>query len=209
MKSINYPGRSLVSDNIDVNRSSGTPNQPLEIHDTYIQGAYPYKAAQDDYRAAGSKPRVAPTTARRRPPPLAASTITRWSALWAMASSSPPDTTTSPPIIVSSPAVMLADGTSIAAQHVGMANGDVNSRQSPMEACTTTPCVTTSSAGRAGLPHAPKQGYRKDQYFPALARRLFQQSVWRPNPSPSTEDNEYQVWLNKMVSAGIAVGPAF
>ena len=52
---INYPGRSLVSDNIDVNRSSGTPNQPLEIHDTYIQGAYPYRAAQDAYTGGGIK----------------------------------------------------------------------------------------------------------------------------------------------------------
>src|SRR3984885_4069387 len=29
---INYPGRSLVADNIAVKSSSGTPNQPLEIH---------------------------------------------------------------------------------------------------------------------------------------------------------------------------------
>ena len=47
---INYPGRSLVEDNIDIYGSGGTPNQPLEIHDTYIQGAYPYKAAQDAYQ---------------------------------------------------------------------------------------------------------------------------------------------------------------
>src|SRR6202007_1588061 len=44
---INYPGHSLVQDDIDVYRSGGTPNRPLEIHDTYIQGAYPYQAAQD------------------------------------------------------------------------------------------------------------------------------------------------------------------
>jgi hypothetical protein len=52
---INYPGRSLVEDNIDVYRSSGTANQPLEIHDTYIQGAYPYKAAQAAYTGGGIK----------------------------------------------------------------------------------------------------------------------------------------------------------
>ncbi len=52
---INYPGRSLVEDNIDVYRSSGTPNRPLEIHDTYIQGAYPYKPTQDAYTGGGIK----------------------------------------------------------------------------------------------------------------------------------------------------------
>ena len=77
---INYPGRSLVADNIAVKSSSGTPNQPLEIHDTYIQGAYPYTAAQANYKAAESRPRAAPTTARSKPLPSTASTTTRWSA---------------------------------------------------------------------------------------------------------------------------------
>ena len=57
---INYPGRSLVADNIDVKSSSGTPNQPLEIHDTYIQGAYPYTAAQADYQGGGIKTEGSP-----------------------------------------------------------------------------------------------------------------------------------------------------
>ena len=52
---INYPGRSLVADDIDVYQSSGTANRPLEIHDTYIQGAYPYRAAQDEYTGGGIK----------------------------------------------------------------------------------------------------------------------------------------------------------
>ena len=49
---VNYPGQSLVDDNIDLYRSSGTANQPLEVHDTYIQGAYPYRA-QDAYAGGG------------------------------------------------------------------------------------------------------------------------------------------------------------
>ena len=74
---VNYPGRSLVSDNIDVNRSSGTPNEPLEIHDTYIQGAYPYKPAQDAYNGGGIKTEGGPTTAPERPRHSPAFTITR------------------------------------------------------------------------------------------------------------------------------------
>ena len=77
---INYPGRSLVEDNIDVKRSSGTPNQPLEIHDTYIQGAYPYQAAQDAYNGGGIKTEGRPATTRSKFLPSTASTTTRWSA---------------------------------------------------------------------------------------------------------------------------------
>ena len=67
---INYPGRSLVADNIDVNRSSGTPNQPLEIHDTYIQGAYPYTAAQADYQRRRNQDRGQPRRQRAGSPCL-------------------------------------------------------------------------------------------------------------------------------------------
>ena len=52
---INYPGHSLVADNIAIKSSSGTPNQPLEIHNSYIQGAYPYAAAQAGYAGGGIK----------------------------------------------------------------------------------------------------------------------------------------------------------
>jgi hypothetical protein len=37
---IDYPAQSLVSDVINVYRSSGTANQLLEVHDTYIQDAH-------------------------------------------------------------------------------------------------------------------------------------------------------------------------
>ena len=55
MRSSIIPAAALVEDNIDIYGSGGTPNQPLEIHDTYIQGAYPYKAAQDAYDGGGIK----------------------------------------------------------------------------------------------------------------------------------------------------------
>jgi hypothetical protein len=128
---INYPGRSLVSDNIDVNRSSGT----MLI------------------TAAGSRPRVAPTTARRRPLPLAAFTTTRWSALWAMASPSQPGTTTLRSIIVSSPAAcwQMVRGS--------LRRGLALPKKQPAgqtQVYTTIRCAITWSAGCAGNPHAHK-----------------------------------------------------
>ena len=79
-KVINYPGRSLVADNIDVKHLGGTPNQPLEIHDTYIQGAYPYTAAQADYQGGGIKTEGSPDDNAQQALPSTASTTTRWSA---------------------------------------------------------------------------------------------------------------------------------
>jgi hypothetical protein len=52
---INDPSHRLAGDNIDVYRSGGTANRPLEIHDTYIQGAHPSKAAQDAYIGGGHR----------------------------------------------------------------------------------------------------------------------------------------------------------
>ncbi len=55
-----------------------------------------------------------------------------------------------------------------------------------------------------------QSGYRKDQSFPASPGDYSTNSVLAPQPiTPETENNEYQIWLNKTASAGIAVGPAF
>ena len=37
----NEPGKSGVEDNINIYMSSGTPSSPINIHDNYIDGAYP------------------------------------------------------------------------------------------------------------------------------------------------------------------------
>jgi hypothetical protein len=102
---------------------------------------------------------------------------------------------------------MLADGTRIAAQHVGMANGDGNAATASMYnntmhdnligwACWTSSCS--------------QSGYRKDQSFPGSAGDYSTNSVLAPRPiTLETENNEYQIWLNKMAFAGIVVGPTF
>jgi hypothetical protein len=42
---VNQPGRSRVEDNISIFKSGGTSNDPIRIHDNYIQGAYPVDPA--------------------------------------------------------------------------------------------------------------------------------------------------------------------
>jgi hypothetical protein len=54
------------------------------------------------------------------------------------------------------------------------------------------------------------EGYRKDQYFPASPADYSSNSVLPSGQiTLDMENNEYQVWINKMASAGIAVGPSF
>ncbi len=206
---INYPGRSLVSDNIDVNRSSGTLNQPLEIHDTYIQGAYPYKAAQDAYNGGGIK-----TEGGSKDSPQE---TTAFSSIhdnqvvgtvgYGIAFTAGHDNIASNNRVISSG--LLADGTRIAAQHVGMADGDVSGtgvangsmyNNTMRDNVIGWTCWTSSCA---------KQGYRKDQYFPVSPGDYSNNSLIPAQPITfNMEDNEYQVWLNKTVSAGITVGPS-
>jgi hypothetical protein len=203
---INYPGRSLVADNIDVKRSSGTPNQPLEIHDTYIQGAYPYTATQADYQGGGIKTEGGPGDNAQQAPAFnnihdnqVVGTVN-----YGIAFTAGHDNIAANNRVISSG--MLADGTKLAAQHVGMVNGDGVANGSTYNntmhdnligwACWNSSCA--------------QSGYRKDQSFPASPGDYSTNSVLAARPiTPEIEDDEYQIWLNKTASAGIAVGPSF
>ena len=50
---INDPDQGHVDDNINIYNSSGTPTSPIQIHDNYIQGAYPTHPASDPYTGSG------------------------------------------------------------------------------------------------------------------------------------------------------------
>ena len=130
---INYPGHSLVQDNIDLYRSGGTPNRPLEIHDTYIQGAYPYNPAQDAYTGGGIKTNAkAGDTAQEVP---AFNTIhdnqVVGTVSYGIEFRAGHDNVASNNRVVSSG--LLANGARMQAQHVGLANGDVNSRRRQLQ----------------------------------------------------------------------------
>jgi hypothetical protein len=205
---INYPGRSLVEDNIDVYRSGGTPNRPLEIHDTYIQGAYPYRAAQDAYTGGGIKTDAKAGDNAQEVPAFnnihdnqVVGTVN-----YGIEFTAGHDNVAANNRVVSSG--LQADGTRIAAQHVGMANSDASSGASGSMYNNTMrdnligwTCWSASCAA---------EGYRKDQYFPASPADYSTNSVLATGQiTLNTENNEYQVWMNKMAAAGIAVGPSF
>jgi hypothetical protein len=204
---INYPGRSLVADNIDVKRSSGTPNQPLEIHDTYIQGAYPYTAAQADYQGGGIKTEGSPDDSAQEATAFnnihdnqVVGTVN-----YGIAFTAGHDNIAANNRVISSG--RLADGTRLAAQHVGIANGDVNGAGGNIYNNTMHDNLIGWACWNSSC---SQSGYRKDESFPASPEDYSTNSVLPAQPiTPEMENNEYQIWLNKTATAGIAVGPAF
>jgi hypothetical protein len=207
---INYPGRSLVEDNIDVYRSGGTPNRPLEIHDTYIQGAYPYRAAQDAYTGGGIKTDAKAGDNAQEVPAFnsihdnqVVGTVN-----YGIAFTAGHDNVAANNRVVSSG--LLADGTRIAAQHVGMANSDGAGGEGANGSMYNNTMHDNLIGWTCWSASCAAEGYRKDQYFPASPADYSSNSVLPTGQiTLDMENNEYQVWTNKMASAGIAVGPSF
>jgi Bacterial Ig-like domain (group 2)/Chitobiase/beta-hexosaminidase C-terminal domain len=207
---VNYPGQSLVDDNIDVYRSGGTPNQPLEIHDTYIQGAYPYRAAQDAYDGGGIKTDAKAGDNAQKVPAFNSIHDNQvvGTTNYGIQFAAGHDNVAANNRIISSG--LLADGTKIAAQQVGMANGDATGggvadgsmyNNAMRDNLIGWMCWQTSCA---------QEGYRKDQSFPAAPADYSTNSVVAAGHiTLEMENNEYQVWLNKMSAASVTVGPAF
>jgi Bacterial Ig-like domain (group 2) len=204
---INYPGRSLVSDNIEVNRSSGTPNQPLEIHDTYIQGAYPYRAAQDPFNGGGIKTEGGSNDSPQET--AAFSSIHDNQVVgtvgYGIAFTAGHDNIASNNRVISSG--LLADGTRIAAQGVGLAEDAIGGANASVYNNTMRDNLVGWMCWKLSCAQA---GYRNDVFFPASpADYSTNSAIATGEITVSTENNEYQVWLNKLSDAAVTVGPAF
>ena len=207
---INYPGHSLVEDNIDVYRSGGTANRPLEIHDTYIQGAYPYQAAQDAYSGGGIKTDAKAGDSAQDVPAFnsihdnqVVGTVS-----YGIQFAAGHDNVAANNRVISSG--LLADGTKIAAQRVGMANSDATGAAVANGTMYNNAMHDNVIGWTCWQTSCAQQGYRRDQYFPAAPADYSTNSVIATRQITfDMENNEYQIWVNKMVSAGVAVGPSF
>jgi len=49
----NEPNESAVEDNINFYNASGTATSPIQVHDNYVQGAYPYPATEATFHGTG------------------------------------------------------------------------------------------------------------------------------------------------------------
>jgi hypothetical protein len=203
---INYPGQSLVNDNIEVYRSGGTPNQALEIHDTYIQGAYPLKA-KSAYHGGGIRTAAKDGDTADQVPSFVnihdnqvVGTVG-----YGIAFTAGHDNVALNNRVIGSG--LLTDGTRIAAQFVGLATAEAagsaagsmynNAMRDNLVgwACWQGPCAAT--------------GYRNDQFFPASSADYAANSVLGAQPiTLETEDNDFRVWQSKTAAASVTVGPS-
>jgi hypothetical protein len=104
---------------------------------------------------------------------------------------------------------LLADGTKIAAQNVGMANGDATGSAVANGSMYNNTMHDNLIGWACWTSSCSQSGYRKDQSFPAAPGDYSANTVVAQPITPTMENNEYQIWLNKTASAGITVGPAF
>jgi hypothetical protein len=207
---INYPGRSLVADNIEVYRSGGTPNQPLEIHDTYIQGAYPYRAALDAYTGGGIKTDAKAGDSAQEVPAFnsihdnqVVGTVN-----YGIQFSSGHNNVAANNRVISSG--LLADGTKIAAQQVGMTNADATGSAVANGSMYNNAMHDNVIGWTCWQSSCAQAGYRKDEFFPAAPGDYSTNSVVAARQiTLEMENTEYQIWLGKITSAGIRIGPSF
>jgi hypothetical protein len=203
---INYPEESAVSEVIRIFRSGGTANNPLDIHDTYIQGAYPTRPA-DAYFGGGI------TTAGETGD--TAQTSSAFSFIhdnqvvgtvgYGIAFVAGHDNVAANNRVISSG--RLPDGTRIAAQHVGLINADTQSSGGAGDYNNT---MRDNVVGwNCWASECAQRGYRWDQYFPASPQDYSNNSVVPASITQATEDGEYLVWSGKVASSGIKVGPSF
>jgi hypothetical protein len=203
---VNYPGESLVADNIDLYRSSGTANGPLEIHDTYIQGAYPYRA-QDAYAGGGIETKGTPADSVQEAPAFNSIHDNQviGTVNYGIKFAAGHDNIATNNRVISSG--LLADGTKIAAEDVGLVNGGAVGQGSSLYNNTMRDNIVGWNCWKSSC---AQEGYRKDQFFPASPVDYTANSVISTRSITfNMEDSEYQVWQNKMSAAAVSVGPAF
>jgi len=205
---INYPTKSLVSDVINVYRSSGTANQPLEIHDTYIQGAYPYKPAQDEYQSGGIRTDGADDDTVQNAP---AFTYIHDNQVvgavgYGIAFNAGHDNVATNNRVISSG--LLADGTRIRKQQNALSSAGEhgNSTRSVYNntmydnlvgwTCLKSTCTEEGFGKAFSFPASPGD-YSSNSMVPAKQITL------------EMEEGEYRIWLNKIASVGIKLGPSF
>jgi hypothetical protein len=206
---INYPGQSLVDDNIDLYRSSGTANQPLEIHDTYVQGAYPYKA-EDAYSGGGIKIDGKAGDSTRD--------VSAFNSIhdnqvvgttnYGIQFAAGHDNIAANNRVISSG--LLADGSKLAAQQVGMADSDANGTGMANGSMYNNTMRDNLIGWACWQASCAKEGGRRDEFFPAAPADYSSNSVVDAREiTLDMENYEYQVWRNKIASGGVSVGPSF
>ncbi|HEV2274962.1 MAG TPA: RICIN domain-containing protein [Acidobacteriaceae bacterium] len=206
---INYPYQSFVEENINMYRSSGTSDSPLQIHDNYIQGAYPANPATDSYNGGG----IATDGGADDTP----QTSTAFNEIHdnqivgtvneGISIDEGHDNVAYNNRVISSG--LLKDGTQIAGQNVGLVIYDVygNTQSGSMY---NDDMHDNTVGWMCWASRCSWDAYRNDDYFPMNGGDYGSNPSlpWGP-VSYATEDSEYPSWLSKLANNSAQVGPNF
>ena len=181
-----------------------TKLQPIEIHDTYIQGAYPYNPAQDAYTGGGTKTAGSVGDSAQDAPAFnsihdnqVVGTVN-----YGIQFAAGHDNIAANNRVISSG--LLSDGTKIRCP--GRRSGQRRTCRGKRKYVQQ---YDARQPGRLDLLEIllPQTGYLKDQFFPASPADYSTNSVVpTPQITFNMENNEYQVWLNKLSAAAVSVG---
>ena len=203
---VNEPGNSMVSDNINMYASSGTPGSPILIHDNYVQGGYNPDPANDKVYSGGG----ILVGDGKMDDPLDFG--------YARVFNNQVVTTTNYGIAIAGgvhqemdnnrvlASGYLPDGRPIAAQNIGIYVWDINgqARKSPPTYGDNN--VHDNLVGWM-KPRSDGTVYNSATYFPSCnVNNSSCSNNTRQDVSPSMEHAEYPRWQNKLKAASVSVG---
>ena len=208
---IDEPYKSNVDDVINIYQTSGTPTSMLTVHDTYIQGAYPYDPTIDYYSGGGI---ITDGTGNDTPATATAYlsihdnqvvSTTNYGIQFAAGHNNEAYNNR----IVSS--ALLANGAKITEENVGLVDEDMygtNIRNGSMYGNSMRDNTIGWMCWRT---RCASNGYRDDMYMPVNSGD-YSTNFAMPANNPITlamEQSEYQAWLQKGQTNAITIGPAF
>ncbi|MGI4734746.1 MAG: hypothetical protein ACRYG7_06150, partial [Janthinobacterium lividum] len=199
---INAPDQSLVEDNINLYNSSGTASSPLRLHDNFVRGAYPIPATATSFTGSGMTTDGDANTVADATSYIEADhnqILSTGNAAMNIASGH--DIYYHDNRLVSSG--YLADGRQFTSGYVGLGVFNFYNQSAGVFGNNR---VENNTVGfvrwGSNSPYANRQDEAPDACAPCTG------TIHLPNPvTPATEENEWQLWQQKLQQNGLVVGP--
>ncbi len=203
---IDEPYNSSVDDVINIYQSGGTANSPLNIHDNYIQGAYPNDPKTDGYSGGGIITDGGTDTQDN-----ATAYVHMYNnqvidtANYGLAVANGHDNEIYNNRVIS--AGVLSDGTPIASQNVGIYISDIYGGNITNGTFHDNHAHDNTIGWVDQHPNYAWNNYRNDMYFP-VNDSDYGRNTALPNPiTLDMEKAEFTSWRQKLSSAALTVGP--
>jgi Ricin-type beta-trefoil lectin domain len=205
---INYPYQSLVNENINFYDAGGTADSPAAVHDNYIQGAYAYDPAIDNYNGGGfttdgsGKDTVQTASAYNS---VYNNQIVGTVNMGIEFGAGHDNVAYNNTVISSG---LLSDGTKIPAQNVGITVYDAYGNV-PNGSMYNNDMYSNTVGWMCWASRCDWDQYRNDKYFPLNNSYYSTNQSISANPiTLQAEDSEYATWLAKVSANGMVIGPA-